>query len=192
MIVGVDVDEVCADLLSEWVRRYNLRYHDTLRPEFIEEWDMSKVVKPECGKDIYRILSEPDLYDNILPIPPAKAAVDDIRGLGHRVVFVTSCARGQADQKREWLIRWGFLPDRNFEPDFIAASDKALIGVDCLIDDNISTVEKFPGDALLVTRSYNRGIPTNRRRIHGLAQAPSALFRMYGDCRETHIPIGTI
>lgn len=194
MIVGIDVDEVCADLLSEWVRRYNLRYDDTLNPDLISEWDMSKVVKPECGKDIYRILSEPDLYANVQPIPGAVEAVRDIRGLGARVVFVTSCARHQSDQKREWLIQHGFLPEREFEPDFITASDKALIGVDVLVDDNIATVEKFPRDAMLVTKSYNEHIPTKVQRVPRLAAVPSALVRRYGvhALSETPIPIGTI
>ena len=58
LLIGVDVDEVVADLISEWLRRYNVKWNDTLKPEDIHGWAISDFVKPECGKAIYHLLSE--------------------------------------------------------------------------------------------------------------------------------------
>jgi 5'' nucleotidase, deoxy (Pyrimidine), cytosolic type C protein (NT5C). len=77
--------------------------------------------------------------------------------------------------------------------DFIVASDKSLVSVDVLVDDNIDTVNAFPGEALLVTRSYNRDKFTTRKRVANLAAVPRALVCLYGiHVPVTGIPIGTI
>src|SRR5690625_2202655 len=60
-----DVDGVVADLLTEWVRRYNAKYDDDLSPEDITEWEMHRNVKPECGTDIHNFLRMPNLYSMV-------------------------------------------------------------------------------------------------------------------------------
>jgi 5'-nucleotidase len=170
LTIAVDVDDVCADLLSEWLRRYNVDFKDALLPEDIDRWELKDCVKPEAKKAIYGYLREPDLYEHIKPIPGARQAVFRLRAMGHRVVFVTSCVRGTVDRKVEWLVRWGFLPQTHTQPDFYAASDKALIAADVLVDDHVVNVEAFPGPALLVTRPHNAQLPTTRLRIRGLEE----------------------
>jgi 5'(3')-deoxyribonucleotidase len=177
LIVGVDVDEVCAHLIPEWMRRYNLAYGDTVCPEDVKYWHMPDNVKPECGDAIYDFMREPDLYDNIVPIMGARAAVKEIRRMGHRVVFVTSCITGTADAKIRWLERWGFLQQNvRTHKDFIAASDKALVNVDVLFDDNADTVANFPRHAVIVTQPHNRDarLP-GRLRISALSEAPEVI-----------------
>ena len=69
----------------------------------------------------------------------------------------------------------------------------SLVSVDVLVDDNIDTVNAFPGEALLVTRSYNRDKFTTRKRVANLAAVPRALVCLYGiHVPVTGIPIGTI
>jgi 5'(3')-deoxyribonucleotidase len=171
LAIGVDVDDVCADLLGEWLRRYNVKYSDKLLPEDLTKWELEEQVKPECGSKIFSILTEPDLYNHVLPIPGARAGVDYLRSLG-RVVFVTAGAfNGGA--KFAWLKRWGFLPsDGHHESkDFVCAYDKNLIRLDALIDDRVSNVESFPGLGLLMTRPHNRLVGTGVTRINALDEA---------------------
>lgn len=173
LIVGVDVDEVCANLLGEWLRRYNRVYDDCKTPEDIRGWGMPENVKPECGARIYDILREPDLYDHILPIDGARGAVLKMREVGHRVVFVTSCTTGTTDAKVRWLERWGFLPSGpKVHKDFVACSDKALVNVDVLFDDNVETIERFPRAAYLVMVPHNQDVPCSKPRVHSLRGAP--------------------
>ena len=60
LTVAVDVDDVCADLLTEWLYRYNLEYEDNLTVADVDRWDLSEQVKPECGKKIYNYLRDPE------------------------------------------------------------------------------------------------------------------------------------
>jgi 5'-nucleotidase len=175
MIVAVDVDEVCANMIAEWLRRYNRAYDDNLRPDDIRGWAMAPQVKPECGNRIYEFLNQPGFYDCVEPIDGALEAVNTMRAEGHRVLFVSSCVVGTVDSKVRWLQAHDFLPAGNSVKDFIAATDKSLIGADVLFDDHILNVEAFPGFAFLVTVPHNSEELCVRPRVAGLSQAPDAV-----------------
>lgn len=163
MVVAVDVDEVCADLLGEWLRRYNARYSDNLTSADIAGWDFSQQLKPDArGGPFYDILREPDMYNHIQPLPGALAAISSIKDAGHRVVYVSSCVEGTADAKQDWLRRHGFLDSSH---DFIAASDKSLIRADCLLDDRPLNVDRFLGEAFLIAHPHNRHYGGERLRV---------------------------
>jgi len=181
LLIAVDVDEVCADLISHWVRLYNLQWNDDLKVEDIHGWNIDSYVKPECGKAIYHLLSRPGMYDGVSPVPGAREAVEELRKLG-RVVFLSSCARGTMDAKFSWLQRHGFLP--NTGPaiaDFIVAKDKWLVGADILFDDGVHNVDAFKGIAYLVSAHHNLTTPCTRRRISSLAEAPAKVRLMFRD-----------
>lgn len=160
LTIAVDVDDVCADLLTEWLRRYNRDHGDNLTPEDVDGWDLAPQVKTECGKLIYRYLHDDDLYLDIKPHPHALAAVELMRRAGHRVLFVTSCVVGSVDAKVHWLMDHGFLPHGNMQRDFIAASDKSLIRADYLIDDHVGNLEGLSERTrgILIERPHNRDV----------------------------------
>ena len=159
MIIAVDVDDVCADLLGEWLNRIN-RDYQYLQPkrtrEDVTQWDMSGLV-PD-GENVYQYLQEPDLYDHVRPIPGALQAVLALRAAGHRVIFVTSCVKGQYDAKERWLVEHGFLDDAYSQPDFYPAKDKSLIHADVLIDDGAHNLATFKGHKILIDQPHNRGV----------------------------------
>lgn len=172
LTLAVDVDEVCAGLLGEWLRRYNVDYDDNLTTDEATEWDMTKVVKPECGQDIYRFLT-PDIYDHVLPISGARQAVYELLAMGHRVVYVTASRElYSAIAKRAWLLRWGFLSPANVQRDFIPANDKSLIRADMLFDDRFENVASFPGCGVLISQPHNAKAPA-WHRLPSLAHAPA-------------------
>lgn len=171
LIIAVDVDEVVADLLSEWLRIYNILWDDTLRPDKIRGWSLVEQVKPECGKRIYEILHNRTLYDHVKPIPGALEAIRWMRQRGHRVVFVSSCVAGSVDRKVAWLQKHKFLPPGNSVKDFIAATDKSLIGADVLIDDHILNVEAFPRYGILLHVPHNSESYCSKPRASTLMDA---------------------
>lgn len=140
LTIKVDVDGVLADLHPEWLSKYNKEYGDTLASWDIKEWSIHNFVKPECGKNVYKYLNDPDLYDNVEPVPNARYAVGWMRDLGFRVVFVTA---GIFPAKINWLDKHGFLvhPRYPYDPrpendmDVVFAADKSLIKGDVEIDD---------------------------------------------------------
>ena len=156
-MIFVDVDDVVADLCSEWVRLYNHEYGDTLRREDITDWNITKFVKPECGNNIFNYLRNHDLYKGVLPIDGASEGVMQLRDLGYRVVFATSCNLKMAGQKLQWLDDYGFLSmdKQGVCKDYIEISDKHLLLGDTLIDDYHHNLNGFNGRRILFKASHN-------------------------------------
>lgn len=160
-VIAVDVDGVCADLHTEWLRRYNAEYNDDLTVDRIHQWEMVTAVKPECGKDIYRYLGQPDLYEHVPVIEGAKEGIADLREAGYRVVFVTSCTKGMTDQKWGWLERHGFLEaGSRGNADLIIAHDKSLIRASVLVDDYDGNFKGWETFGILFSAPYNASFDT--------------------------------
>lgn len=147
--IAVDVDEVTADLLSVWLRRYNADYNDTLTQESILSWGIHEFVKPECGDKIYSYLDAPDIYSEVEPIPGAQEGVEILKALGNRVIFVTA---GTYQGKLDWLKRYGFITDKK---DFAVCYDKSLIRADVLVDDGEHNFRGFIGGRVLYAQPWN-------------------------------------
>lgn len=156
-MILVDVDSTVADLMTEWLRRYNIDYRDNLSAEHITDWDMTQFVKREAK--IYDYLKLPSLYHSVNPIKGAKKGVDYLREMGWRVVFV-SAGLWNANKKFEWLKKHGFLAS---EKDFVVAYDKSLVQGDVLIDDKIDNIKDFRGAGILFTQPWNTNWVTGRR-----------------------------
>lgn len=163
-----DVDGVVADLHAEWLRRYNADYGDTLTLDRILAWDMRRFVRPECGARIYDYLHQPDLYDAVPVVPGAAEGVEELRSMGHRVVFTTACAGPvMASAKAEWLFRHRLLPMpyQAGMHDLIIVQDKGLAVGDLLIDDYPGNLRAFNGRGILYAAPYNaeeRAFPVAR------------------------------
>lgn len=179
-IIACDVDDVVANLIGEWLRRYNERYDDSLTPGDIHSWDIDRWVKPECGKKVFELLGEPDLYTKVEPFPQALETIEWLREAG-RVVFVTSCGGTTRDAKYKWLRKHGFLR-KDQHGDYITAKDKWLIKADVLIDDaphNVADFMRFGGRALLVSRPHNEGFDAlNGVRLRSFQDAPAVVARL--------------
>lgn len=176
-LVAVDVDETVADLLGEWLRRYNERSGDNILPEDITGWTIAEQLREgwQDRKALDEILLEPDLYRHVLPIPFARRAVRRLRDAGCRVVFASSCPPGQEHHKIAWLMRYGLITDAK---EFISAKDKSLVRADILIDDGPHNVRAFLGRSFLVSQPHNLGcdpIPGTTRVGH-IAEAVNIIL----------------
>ena len=135
-IFAVDVDGVLAHLSVVWMRLYNKDYNDNLTEKEWNTWNIDKIVKPECGKKIYRYIEDPHIYDEVEPYPGAQKGIDILKAY-YRVIFVTTGTQGAAGRKFQWLKDWKF--SNNFE-DYYECKDKSLVYSDYLIDDYIKNV----------------------------------------------------
>jgi len=160
-LIMLDVDAVVADLHAEWLRLYNHDYNDQLMVEEITDWDMTKFVKPECGKSIYKYLEFPDLYNQIQPIDGALSGVKHLRSLGHRVVFATSGT--YSHPKYHWLVRNDFDPGE-WGRDYMVVHDKGLLKGDLLIDDRPKNIEDFGSPkSIIFSQPWNKTFFWNYR-----------------------------
>lgn len=150
-IILIDVDDVTCDLLTEWLRRYNEKYEDSLTKEDIKTWDMTKYVK--CGKDIYDFLRDVDLYECVTLMPGIFEAVIQLKSLGFRVIFASS---GLHIGKQDFLFRHKLI---DHPRDFITISDKYLIDSVFLIDDGVHNIQAYNekrGIGILFDAVHNR------------------------------------
>ena len=146
-IIGVDCDDVVINLVPNWLYFYNEHYKDNLKVDDIQDWDISRYVKPECGKKIYEYI-HPDtsksflkrfnIYDFCDPVKNSLMSIQELRNMGYRVIFVT--ASNRLDAKYNWLEHHGFLDNR---ANFVHAFDKNLINMDYLIDDRWENITSF-------------------------------------------------
>ena len=101
--VLVDMDGILADLLPAWLDRYNADYGARLTPDVVREWDLDRYVKPECGRDIYRYLRDPDLFRHLDVVPGAVEGVATLQAAGFTITVASSAAPIIQAAKRAWL-----------------------------------------------------------------------------------------
>lgn len=151
--MAIDIDDICAQLMTEWLRRYNKDYNDNVTEREILGWGVGNFVKPECGNKMYEYLNDPSIYDNVKTTRGALEGVKQLRKWGHRIVFVTATVIPSAGRKFKWLNDNGFNVSIK---DYIEASDKSLIMADYMFDDRYENVAGFKGTGILMTRPWNK------------------------------------
>ena len=98
----VDMDGVIAHLITPWVDKYNELYDDYLKSEQITTWDWHHLVKPECGEEIYKMLT-PDLFESLPVIAGSQNALERLNQ-DHDVYIVTAAGNSKIiPAKADWL-----------------------------------------------------------------------------------------
>lgn len=137
-IIAIDVDGVCADTHEVWLDKYNREYGDNLTFENITTLDMHTLVKPECGREIYKYIENPTIYDDVKPVKGAIARINVLRWY-FRIIFVTTSTLGASGKKLRWLKENNFL---QYNRDYFECEDKSLVFSHYLIDDDIKNIQK--------------------------------------------------
>lgn len=165
MEIVCDVDDVVLDLSTEWYRRYNAEFGDDLTRARVKTWDTHLYVKPECGKQIFKYLQDPDLYDNVQAVEGAVAGIAQLRAWGHQVTFATRCTYGMVDQKARRLEQLGFItpdPHGGLPDELVVISKKNLLRGDLLIDDGAHNIKAWVQDtkrrAIMPAYPHNAGL----------------------------------
>jgi 5'-nucleotidase len=137
----VDVDGVCANLIGEWLRWYNLDYGESLSVKKVTSWEIHNFVLPKCGTKIYEYLKIPELYDGVVPITGAADGINEIRNMDFEIVFVTTA-----------LKQWGFSPREEL---YVETPSKHLIRADLMIDDYHVNLRNFEKEKILFLQHHN-------------------------------------
>jgi len=151
-IVGIDIDDVCADLIPAWLQIYKLRSAHVLTREDITDWNISLFVKPEFREEIYSYIEMPLLYNMVKPVAGALDGYNYLKSAGYDIVFVTHATPGCAGRKFEWLIDNGFDVSHR---DYIECQRKELIDVDILVDDNYNNCATSRGASIIYSQPWN-------------------------------------
>lgn len=152
MIVALDVDGVLADVFPGWIRKYEKDHPDRVK------YTVQEIYSPQINADpvFLSYLSAPDLYKDVLPIPGALEGVQEIKNLGHRVIFATSCVMGMTDPKWTWLQEYELLPPGRLQADdLVVTHDKSLVRAGILVDDHPKNLNGFTGERVLLRQPHN-------------------------------------
>lgn len=143
-VIIVDVDDTTADLVPVWVREFLRMYPECPNPcdERWTDWDVAPLVPDEYQERFWAVLANPELYDQVEPIPGSLEGVEKLRKFA-RVVFATSAVNGHSGAKLRWLVKRGYLDTIVRNRDYIETFDKSLLRGQLIIDDRPQTCRKF-------------------------------------------------
>jgi 5'(3')-deoxyribonucleotidase len=188
-----DMDDVLADFGEAWLKTYNQKYNDTLTVNDLTDWDTSKVVKTECGMDIYELLKTPGIFRYIKPSKNSVEVISRLIENNFEIVIVSDSPEGHshsdyiqdetnvsnpADDKRAWLREhFPMIPSKNV----VFTSQKYRVYGHCLVDDKPATFEIFESlerDCILIDQPYNRYIKTDKR-ANNLLEAEKMIYQSF-------------
>jgi 5'(3')-deoxyribonucleotidase len=150
----LDIDDVCADLVTVWLNIYNVEHEDNLKREDITDWDIGSFTK--IGKKFYDYLDQDfNLYWRMNPIKDALWGVETLRKLNHEIIFCT--VYDYYNRKWDWLNRNRFT---NNPDEYVVAHNKNLIKGDLIIDDNWNNFSKYDGEKFLFDAPWNQQYST--------------------------------
>lgn len=156
--LAVDQDNVIADLVAEWVRRYNYDYSDNLKPEQINAWNWDHLCKPNCGKKIYDYMDDPELFANLPVIENSQEVLLELTHTYDIYIATAPFNINNVVPKNNWLLKhFPFLDTDKF----VFTRDKSIIHTDYLLDDKPSNLEGFIGNKILFSAPHN----TNENRF---------------------------
>lgn len=150
----IDMDDTIENCTEAWILYANRRYGESVDPDSITTWDPSVSFSHVTHDQMYALLGEGALYDEIVPLPGAVEALKALLKDGHKVLLVTSTTPEAITYKKEKVFdRWfSFLPSENV----IFTQDKSHVKGDILIDDLPRNLETSSARGILFTAPHNR------------------------------------
>jgi 5'(3')-deoxyribonucleotidase len=193
LVVGVDLDDVVADLKTHWLNLHFERTGQRIHAHELNDWNMGTVAGAHHDA-LLALLNEPGFFAALEPLPGALEALAWLAERGHAVSIVSALPPDAATadtDKLHWLRRHcgDWFHDGDFVP--CPAERKANLSLDVLIDDRADTVTAFHdrwGGAgcfgVQVLRPWNIDWVTSPYRVESLRLAdlrPAILAAELGD-----------
>jgi 5'(3')-deoxyribonucleotidase len=155
MKIGLDVDEVCANLTDHYLNFINIQYGTRYGKSAINDWEYVFPNGLQAIDAINRILMD---YGQAIMIPPNegfKKGYWQLFDEGHSVTFITSRKRECHYATFQWLRH--HTEDEDLQ--LIMHNDKCCHGFNVLVDDNFKHIWQFAhspkNQAILYTAPWN-------------------------------------
>ncbi|OBG93863.1 hypothetical protein A9X05_09175 [Mycobacterium sp. E3298] len=156
--IAIDQDQCLADILSEWLRRYNNEFNDNLKTCQMTHQNCHDITK--AGKQFYKYLDDPEFFESL---PLIEGSIEAVRELSYTYeIFVVTAPYNpnNVEPKSNWLKKYfPFIKEDNY----VFTRNKSIVNADWLIDDKPGNFEGFIGKALLFDAPHNRTETRYRR-----------------------------
>lgn len=160
--IAIDMDEVMADTLGNYLKRYNRDFNTTVTKADLHGRRPFDISTPEQRDVIFAYFEDATFFSEIDVMPDAQETIRELSK--HYEVFVTTAAMDvpcSFTAKFEWLkLHFPELPSSHI----VFCGDKSIIAADYLIDDNIRHLTNFRGEGIIFTSPHNMG-ETRFRRV---------------------------
>jgi 5'(3')-deoxyribonucleotidase len=161
--IAIDMDEVIADTLGNYLRIYNADFGRNLTREDMHGRNVIDVTPPEDIPRIRRYFQDEKFFTEIDPMPGSQEVV---KALAEEYeVFVTTSAMDAPISfmpKFLWLKQhFPFISSNHI----VFCGDKSIVFADFLIDDNARHFERFQGEPILFSAPHNMN-ETRFRRVN--------------------------
>jgi len=179
-VVGVDLDGVIADIVSQLVRFSRIEYGIHLLPSQLRS-ERIEICTPINGEQLTKLFQEPGFFRSMRAIPRAKQSLSALREHGYSIHVITDrfWYPDIHDDTRKWLA------DRSINVEslvFARKTDKQHVarelGVQWFIEDQISNANLLSEvcQVLLIDRPYNQGMtPEGVARVKGIDEAVESI-----------------
>lgn len=154
MTILVDMDDVLEKLVASWVDFLNKKYSTNVKPEDVDDWDISKFFPTLTREQVFQASVEEDMWKNVKPMPGAEKALKKLIADGHELYIVTATLYPTVKVKMEDVLfkYYDFLS----WDQVIITSKKQLIKGDVLIDDGPHNLEGGSYHKILFTAAHNK------------------------------------
>jgi 5'(3')-deoxyribonucleotidase len=151
--ICVDMDEVMADTLAEYLRRYNQTFDEEVTPQDLAGKGLWEIAPLDRQQQLRSFLDAEDFFEDLDLMPGSQ---DVLRQLSSRFeIFIATQAMAVPNSlgsKYRWLQRhFPFIPPSHY----VFCGDKSILRADYLIDDQPKNILRFEGQGLLYSAPHN-------------------------------------
>lgn len=159
--IAVDMDEVMADALAEFLRRYKRDFDEQVSEEELEGRRLWEAVRTDRHDVLEEYVRSEDFFAVLDVMPDAQRVMHALHDK-YEVYIATAAMEVPTSfaAKFKWLgEHFPFIPPSHI----VFCGDKSIISADYLIDDNPRQLHRFGGEGILYTAHHNVNVQGFRR-----------------------------
>ena len=151
--ICVDMDEVMADTLAEYVRRYNETFDENVSPDDLAGKGLWEIAPLDRQDQIRAFFHAEDFFENLALIQDAQPVLKELSSRFEIYIATQAMAvPNSLGPKYRWLQRhFPFIPPSNY----VFCGNKSILRADYLIDDQPRNLLSFQGQGLLYSAPHN-------------------------------------
>src|SRR5215469_5103933 len=152
--IAVDMDEVLADTLSQFIGEYNREFGENISKDHLSERKLADIIPSDRRARLRHYALSPGFFRDIPPMPGSTEVFAELRE--HYEVFIATAAMefpSSFNEKFAWIKM--HFPDFP-ESHIVFCGDKGILSADFLLDDSPRQLARFTGKPFLFSAPHNR------------------------------------